>query len=157
MFAYSILYTINDVKYHSSLKAFFIISEHVVSYGDHYHVSVHATVTSMHLYEMCMDFIRTLALCVSVLVCAVHSGWPGGISDEALDGGQRVFSHKESLTAGCSPGKAVGESLNDPKERPTENTNNWLRGSRCPVSLCHDKDKLHPPPLKQKDFGALGF
>lgn len=97
-----------------------------------------------------------------MLVCAVYSGWPKGISGETLAGRQCVFSHEDSLTAGCSPGKALGESPTDPEDRPAENTHNWLRGSRCPrslepLSLCHDKDKLHPPPLAQKHLGALGF
>lgn len=63
---------INDVEYHSSLKVLFILSEHVVSCADDYHASVHATVTSMHLYEMCMDFISSLALCVCVCVCCIQ-------------------------------------------------------------------------------------
>lgn len=79
----------------------------MVSCADHYHVSVHATVTGMNLYEMCMDFIRSLTECVPV--CAVYSGWPKGISGEMLAGRQCVFSHEETLTAGCSPGKALGE------------------------------------------------
>lgn len=61
-----------------------------------------------------------------------------------------------------SPEKALGESPTDPEDRPNENTHNWLWGFWCPpsfepLSLCHDKDKLHPPPLPQKHFGALGF
>lgn len=60
--------SINDVKYHRLLKVFFITSERAVSCADHYHVSVHATVTGMHLYEMCMDFIRSLPLCMCVCV-----------------------------------------------------------------------------------------
>lgn len=95
-------------------------------------------------------------------MCVVYSGWPEGISGETLAGRQCVFSHEESLTAGCSPGKALDESPTDPEDRPTENTLNWLWGSRCPrslepLSLCHDKDKLHPPPLTQKHFEVLGF
>ena len=63
---------------------------------------------------------------VYVCVCAVYSGWPKGISSELLAGRQCVFSHEESLTAGCSPGKAAGESPADPEDRLTENTHNWL-------------------------------
>lgn len=63
-------------------KVFFITSERVVSCADHYHVSVHATVTGMHFYEMCMDFIRSMPLCFCVRVYAVYSGWPGGIGGE---------------------------------------------------------------------------
>lgn len=52
-------------------KSFFILSERVVSCADHYHVSVHATVTGLHLYEMCMDFIRSNAI---VFLCACVCG-----------------------------------------------------------------------------------
>ena len=54
---------------HSLLKVFFITSKRAVSCADHYHVSVHATVTGMHLYDMCMYFIRSLELSVCVCVC----------------------------------------------------------------------------------------
>lgn len=86
----------------------------------------------------------------------VYTDWPKGISGETLAGRQCVFSHE------VSPEKALGESPTDPEDRPNENTHNWLWGFWCPpsfepLSLCHDKDKLHPPPLPQKHFGALGF
>lgn len=99
-----------------------------------------------------MDFIRSLPLCAPV----VYGGWPKGNS------GETVFSHEESLTAGCSPEKPLSESSTEPEDWPSENTHNWLWGSSWPrsfesLSLCHDKYKLHPPPLAQKTFWAFRF
>lgn len=56
------------------LKVFFIISERAVSCVDYYHVSVHATVTDIHLYDVCMYFIRLLPLCVSLCVWYTVAG-----------------------------------------------------------------------------------
>lgn len=49
--------------------------------------SVHATVTGMHLYEMRMDFIRSLPL----FVCVAYSGWPEGIGSVTLAERRCVF------------------------------------------------------------------
>lgn len=93
-----------------------------------------------------------------MLVCVVYSSWAKGISGETLPGRQCVFSHEQSLNAGCSPEKALGELPTEPEDRLFENA--WLWGSRCPrsfepLSQCYDKDKLHTPPLPQKHFEAL--
>lgn len=65
-----------------------------------------------------MDFIRSLSVCVCVHVYVIYSGWPGGICGETLAGGPPLFSHEESLAAGCSPGKALCESATDPEDQP---------------------------------------
>ncbi len=120
----------------------------------------------MQLWQACICMRCawiSLDHCHCVPVCEVYTvaGLKVSVVKRWL-GRQCVFSHEETLTAGCSPGKALGESPADPEDRPTENTHNWLWDSQCPhslepLSLCHDKDKLHPPPLTQKHFGAFGF
>lgn len=81
-----------------------------------------------------------------------------GLKVSVVKLGRLCASHEESLNAGCSPEKGLGESSTEPEDRLFESA--WLWGSRCPrsfepLSLCYDKDKLHTPPLTQKHFEAL--
>lgn len=110
---------------HSLLKVFFIISECVVSCADHYHVSVHATVTGMHSNEMCMDFIRSLPACVSVCVRYTVAGLKVSVVKRWL-GDSVCFPMKSHLLLAVHLEKL---SVNRPltqKTGPLKNIHNWL-------------------------------
>lgn len=45
-----------------------------------------------------------------------------------------MFSHEESLAAGCSPGKAAGESATDPEEQSHETATQLAPGLPMPMT-----------------------